>query len=1328
MSSTRQGYLWKRQISGGGSPPAVQRVFCVLAGTTLWDYDSEDEAALGQRPRSEVNVIGVSPWDGRARYQNYAFGFLFLSAQGTTYHAVAQSKEDLEHWLSAIRLGLQVRFGIMGSTGGADIDDEEEDEEKVDEEGEKEVNEVEGEESECSLFLQDEAQGRALEDGGDKHTITARCASASTAPRGNNKGSMNEGSMNPPSAVLTWKSPSTQSTRSVTPTSTKTNSDPSRRENWHFPASSSASSSSSSPVSSSHSSAGDLAAVIGTCPSKKDSDTCGISGQPLGRSNPKHFCLSCGGAFALEYCSDEVPLLHFKYQQAVRVCRNCLLAQYFLNHLKLLNATLRTHLHELELEGCSVADKNSAKIRVFRQSSPEVVLAWQLYEGGQIDAAEFTELLKADARLKDERQNGMLAEFQTKLAQPGVGDDAIKLLRFLFDLRDEGQPVKYALVLQRLLAIAQTDLAAVDFVLPQLLQVYVLMSDRGGVEQVLQLEALEDFLVKICCMSTAQIPLRVVWSMMGYYEDTLQPNAPASLTARRGRIIRLTLHVEAAVRGDVHCFSEEILSIFSFAAPVQLALLRREWSLVQECRQHPLLRPFPPMTAFRKMHGEIGDDPKVASLAIAETLRAYDRSYSARAREMGHHGGSRAMFSTTSAGDGRGAGKENEKEEAGLISFTTQMNFVKELTDAAESLRHIDPSLRRETLRATLQRIQNEYHGVYFPITRDFGSMPRIIRVCADEGAVFRSKARVPVLICFEVIRPTPKEASGHHQQRSGSAATYMSEQEAENLLDKSSLHERMISLGLSGNGNGSAGGGGAGADVGEMASGAAEATPTTTTTTYAQEERRRTFSLAGNAALAGGQGGLMPSSAAAAGMVIQRYASKSEVLQMVQTRRRRTGGVRADAAGSPITEVSVHSPRNGRRAAPSSSSSCSSSPLPSSSSAAAVNLAQLIQLYEQSCAWKETADRSVGGEERGNMSAGQSVEDSTAAAAINIPSAVATAIEEFKKGNLSEAELEMLVANDQRFRQNILDNSYLDVQFHVSMAFGESWATKRARIKAASPDGRRPGWDLLSMIVKSNDDLRQEECMVQLIELCQDIFVEAGLDLWLEPYGIISTTSSTGLIQTLTDALSLDALKKKDGYVSLAHHFQATYGHDAARLTQAKRSFITSLAAYSLVCYVFQIKDRHNGNILLDTEGHLAHIDYGFILGIAPGGSFSIETAPFKLTPEMVDVMGGLDGPLFDEFAALFAGGFFALQLNMERIVALVEIMAEQSRYPCFQATDKAVILQRLRARLLSGGRAPSSKVDTVAFALDLITQSYNSLTTLQYERYQNFTNGVAI
>jgi phosphatidylinositol kinase/protein kinase (PI-3 family) len=261
--------------------------------------------------------------------------------------------------------------------------------------------------------------------------------------------------------------------------------------------------------------------------------------------------------------------------------------------------------------------------------------------------------------------------------------------------------------------------------------------------------------------------------------------------------------------------------------------------------------------------------------------------------------------------------------------------------------------------------------------------------------------------------------------------------------------------------------------------------------------------------------------------------------------------------------------------------------------------------------------------------------------------------------------------------------------------------------------------------ISKSNDDIRQEVFAMQLITKFQDIFRASQLPLWLRPYRIVSTGRSCGLLETITDAQSLDALKKHKDYAGLREHFERTYGHGDAHsptFKAAQRNFLHSLVAYSLVCYLLQIKDRHNGNIMLDTQGHLVHIDFGFMLGIAPGGAWSFETAPFKLTKEMVEVLGGVASPLFGEFVRLFALGMLAAQRHADQITTLVEIMMYNSTFPCFRGRDASRDLHKLRTRFLPGHSAEQ----TVKAVVKMVRLSFRNKWTKRYDQFQKLTNGI--
>lgn len=79
--------------------------------------------------------------------------------------------------------------------------------------------------------------------------------------------------------------------------------------------------------------------------------------------------------------------------------------------------------------------------------------------------------------------------------------------------------------------------------------------------------------------------------------------------------------------------------------------------------------------------------------------------------------------------------------------------------------------------------------------------------------------------------------------------------------------------------------------------------------------------------------------------------------------------------------------------------------------------------------------------------------------------------------------------------------------------------------------------------------------------------------------------------MECVRDAVTIDELRKKGGTLASILNSKSK-----------KKNFINSLVGYSLITYFLQVKDRHNGNIMIKSDGSIFHIDYGFFMTNMPG------------------------------------------------------------------------------------------------------------------------------
>lgn len=182
---------------------------------------------------------------------------------------------------------------------------------------------------------------------------------------------------------------------------------------------------------------------------------------------------------------------------------------------------------------------------------------------------------------------------------------------------------------------------------------------------------------------------------------------------------------------------------------------------------------------------------------------------------------------------------------------------------------------------------------------------------------------------------------------------------------------------------------------------------------------------------------------------------------------------------------------------------------------------------------------------------------------------------------------------------------------------------------------------------------------------------------------------------------------------------FKLKYGPvDSPEFQRARTHFIQSMAAYSLLCYIVQIKDRHNGNIMIDGRGCITHIDFGFLFDIGPGG-VKFEPNSFKLSHEMVVLMGGKDSAGFRQFRELTVKAFLAARPYASQIVGTVNLMLA-AEFPSFKGEGTIDrLMQRFRTEL--------SEKKAAEYMMSVIDNARENARSIVYDEFQYRTNGTS-
>lgn len=231
------------------------------------------------------------------------------------------------------------------------------------------------------------------------------------------------------------------------------------------------------------------------------------------------------------------------------------------------------------------------------------------------------------------------------------------------------------------------------------------------------------------------------------------------------------------------------------------------------------------------------------------------------------------------------------------------------------------------------------------------------------------------------------------------------------------------------------------------------------------------------------------------------------------------------------------------------------------------------------------------------------------------------------------------------------------------------------------------------------NDDVRKDAIIMNCIILMDKILKTNGINLNIVNYRILALSNEIGMIEIVKNSRTIHDIQKSN--FSIQNYI---IEHNTTKSIHTVRdNYMKSCAAYCLIGYLLGIGDRHLENIMITETGFIFHIDFEFILGHDP----KLIRPEIRITPEMIDAMGGYESRYYNDFQNVCRLSFKCLRRHAAIFYRQL-LLLTQLDPPLSDGYTEEFILSQINKRLMVGETHDSAEIQFVTKVAKSSSSSY--------------------